>query len=134
VRTHLEFKSSLFVGDDNGANSYNPEIDGAKLADFLCEQFGALGYDTSVIEEDWGWMISLAHDKFPLWLGSSSYGEKDGWLVFIEPSKPFVRKWFSKVDTQPTVAKVASQLEQILVNKGDATSLNWWSDHDSGRK
>ncbi|MFM5949104.1 MAG: hypothetical protein ACKOPM_07730 [Novosphingobium sp.] len=134
MRTHLEFDSALFEEPEGVGNTYNPDIQGAKLAKFLSGEFKALGYSGAIIEEDWGWMIDLAKDEFPTWLGCASYSGPTGWLVFIEPSKPFVRRWLKKIDARPTVAKIADQLETILTTKGGATSLNWWSDQDSGRQ
>ena len=130
MRTHLEFQSQQLAG---GPNSINPSIHGGNLAEFLDRRFRALGYLGGVIEEDWGWMIALAHEPFKLWLGCASYDEDGEWLVFIEPSKPFVRRLFSKTDTRPQVEKVATELETIVRDAGDATGLRWWSDEESGR-
>jgi hypothetical protein len=134
MRTHLEFNASQFEEPEGVGNTYNPHIQGGKLADFLSAEFKELGYSGAIIEEDWGWMIDLAKDEFPTWLGCASYASSVGWLVFIEPSKPFVRRWFKKIDTGPVVARIADQLEAIVTTKGGATDLNWWSDQDSGRK
>lgn len=134
MRTHLEFHSVQFEEPEGVGNTYNPDIQGAKLAEFLSDEFKSLGYSGAMIEEDWGWMVELAKREFHTWLGCASYSSPAGWLVFIEPSQPFVRKWFSKVDTRPAVAKIGDQLETILRTKGGATGLNWWSDQDSGRK
>ncbi|MCC6924864.1 hypothetical protein [Novosphingobium sp.] len=134
MRTHLEFNSTLFEEPEGVGNTYNPEIQGAKLADFLSREFKALGYSGAIIEEDWGWMVDLGGEQFPTWLGCASYSSPNGWLVFIEPSQPFVRKWLKKIDTQPAVTRIAEQLETLLTTKGGATGLNWWSDQDSGRK
>lgn len=131
MRTHLEFKSARLAG---GASSINPNIYGGKLAEFLDRRFRALGYSGGVIEEDWGWMIALAGEPFKLWLGCASYDNDGEWLVFIEPSKPFVRRLFTKTDTRPAVEKVATELETIVRDAGDATELRWWSDEESGRK
>lgn len=133
MRTHLEFTAARFGGADATPNSVNEGIFGAELAEFLSEAFQAKGLRGAVIEEDWGWMVELKSDPFPVWLGCASYGEDDGWLVFIEPSKPEIRKWLKKIDTRTEVEAVAQDLEQILVNAG-ATHLVWWSDADSGRK
>ena len=131
MRTHLEFKSARLAG---GASSINPNIYGGKLAEFLDRRFRALGYSGGVIEEDWGWMIALTSEPFKLWLGCASYDNDGEWLVFIEPSKPFVRRLFSKTDTRPAVEKVATELETIVREAGDAAELRWWSDEESGRK
>ena len=132
MRTHLEFTAERFGGPDARPNSINEDILGAELAEFLSEAFQAKGMRGTVIEEDWGWMVELKSDPFDLWLGCASYGD-NGWLAFIEPSKPEIRKWLKKIDTRAEVEAVAQDLEQILVNAG-ATSLTWWSDSDSGRK
>ena len=134
MRTHVEFHAPRFEESEGTGNNYNPDIQGAKLAEFLSREFKALGYSGEIIEEDWGWMIDLAKDELHTWLGCASYESSTDWLVFIEPSKPFVRKWFKKIDARPTVDKIADQLEQILVTNGGATGLKWWSDRDSGRK
>jgi hypothetical protein len=131
MRTHLEFRSDKLAG---GANSINSDIFGANLAKFLDERFRGAGYSGGIIEEDWGWMIPLANEPFKLWLGSASYDQDGQWLVFIEPSKPYVRKWFSKTDTRAAVETVATQLEKFLRDDGGATDLRWWSDDESGRK
>lgn len=131
MRTHLEFRSTRLAG---GANGINPNIFGANLAQFLEERFTSLGYPATAVEEDWGWMIFLVNEPFKLWLGCASYDKDGEWLVFIEPSKPFVRRWFQKTDTRPAVEKVASELETILRDDGDATGLRWWTDEESGRK
>lgn len=134
MRTHLEFRSDQFDAPDSPGNSINPDIKGERLASFLSAAFSAEGYSGEVIQEDWGWMVGLGHAEFPLWLGCSSHDTPPDWLVFIEPSKPVVKKWFQKFDTLPTVEKVAAILENKLVKQGGATDLNWWSDTDSGRK
>jgi hypothetical protein len=134
MRTHLEFQSSQFNEPGGQGNTYNPEIQGGKLAAFLSEQFKSRGFTGIIIEEDWGWMVELKSQPFPVWLGCSSYGDQGSWLVFIEPSKPAIRKWFSKIDTRAEVEAIAVILEQVVVASGGATDLNWWSDQDSGRK
>jgi hypothetical protein len=131
MRTHLEFRSARLMG---GANSINPNIHGGKLAELLDRRFQSLGYSGGIIEEDWGWMILLAKEPFKLWLGCASYDEDGEWLVFIEPSKPFIRRWFRKTDTRPLVEKVATELETILRDDCEATGLRWWTDQESGRK
>jgi hypothetical protein len=125
MRTRVEFRSRRFAEPDGQGNRFNPEIQGAKLAAFLSEQFAALGYAGTVIEEDWGWMVELAAAPFPLWLGCSSLEEGAGWQVFIEPSKPVIRKLFRKIDTQDQVEKVAGELEHVLRTAGEATDLVW---------
>lgn len=138
MRTHLEFTAERFGGPDARPNG-NDTIFGAELAEFLGDAFRAKGMSGTVIEEDWGWMVELKSDPFPVWLGCASYGDGEpgvcgnDWLVFIEPSQPEIRRWFKKIDTRAEVEAVAGELETILINAG-ATNLQWWSDANSGRK
>ena len=132
MRTHLEFNADTFEYELGGDE--DPMIVAKELAEFLAEKFQGRGYPADVFAEDWGWMVSLGKQDFHLWLGCSSYGPYSQWLVFIEPSQPFKRKLFRKIDTQPAVERVAGILETVLIENGGATGLRWWSDHDSGRK
>lgn len=79
--------------------------------------------------EDWGWMVEIETREFPLWIGCANYdGAENEFQCFIEPSKPFVRKWFSKIETGPTVEKLAAALEAVLVQSGKVSEFRWLSD------
>lgn len=133
MKTHLEFQSNAFPPEPGEEDETNPGIFGKALARWLSERFKENGYATTEpIAEDWGWYVPLANDPIKLWLGCSNYGD-DSWLVFIEPSQPFIRQWLKKIDTKPVVARAADVLER-LVRESGASSMRWWSDHDSGRK
>jgi hypothetical protein len=132
MRTHLEFESKAFPPELFDSEDIDPTGFGRELAVWLTARFGELGYPAEEpILEDWGWCIPLSNEQFRLWLGCSAYG--DGWLVFIGPSKPYVCRWFRKLDTQPAVARVADSLEQLLKTTG-TISMRWWSDRESERK
>ena len=133
MQTQLEFHSPDFRDPDGQGNTYNPDIQGRTLAAYLSQKFRDRGFDGQVIEEDWGWMIELKREPFPLWLGCASHGGSEGWLVFIEPSKPIVRKWFKKFDTRAEVSVTAKILEEVVTESG-ATNLKWWSGDEPGRK
>lgn len=127
MRTHLAFRSRRFIEPDGQGNRFNPDIRGGLLAAFLSDEFRARGYAGTVIEEDWGWMVELASTPFDLWLGcASSDGQgDDAWLVFIEPSKPVIRRMFRKIDTQAEVGRIADLLESLILGPGEATVIDW---------
>jgi hypothetical protein len=52
----------------------------------------------------------------------------DGHLCFIEPSRPYVRRWLKLVSTLQIVERLASALEKIVHDSGQATDLRWWTD------
>jgi hypothetical protein len=133
MRTHLEFISTAFsrvLGEDE---EINPGRFGMKLAEFLAESLAACGYNViDKFAEDWGWRIELENHTFPLWVGCGNYEEfENGFLCFIEPSKPLLRRWLSKIDTATTVEKLASAIETALLQSGKVSSLRWWSDSET---
>ena len=86
---------------------------------------------TGIGAEDWGWRVDVENDAFPLWVGCGNYDDfENGFLCFIAPSKPFVRRWLSRIDTSPTVERLASALETALRQRGDVSRLRWWSDDE----
>ena len=132
MRTHLEFASTAFPAVPGEDHEINPGRFGKRLAEFLRDQLPRHGFTVKGLgAEDWGWMVDLDHDAFPLWIGCGNYEEfEHGFLCFIEPSKPVIRKWFSKIDTAPTVEKLATALETILRDSGKVSRLRWWTEDD----
>jgi len=84
--------------------------------------------------EDWGWMVEIENQEFPLWIGCANYDETENeFQCFIEPSKPYVRKWFSKIETGPTVEKLGAALEAVLLQSGKVSELRWLADDEVRR-
>ena len=78
--------------------------------------------------EDWGWMVELENEEFPLWIGCGhQQGEDDELLCFIEPDKPFIRRWFKKTDTRAKVNRVADALMKVLESEADIHDIRWHS-------
>ena len=106
----------------------NPDLWGKRLAEYLHEKLTQKGVKPGEIYcEDWGWGIPLPHDAFKMWLGCGHYQEyPDGYLVFIEPSKPTVRKGlFKKIDTTADVERIALLLDQILKADTEISEIRW---------
>lgn len=76
-------------------------------------------------------MVEIENAAFPLWIGCGNYEEFDnGFLCFIEPSKPYVRKRLKRISTEAVVEKLATALEAVLAASGKMTNLRWWSEHE----
>src|SRR5215467_1066330 len=99
MRTHLEFVSTSFSALPEDDGQVNPVSNGKRLAEFLSGELPRHGFAvTGMNPEDWGWRIDLEHRDFPLWVGCGGYPEyQNGFLCFIEPSRPFVRRFFRKL-------------------------------------
>ncbi len=130
MRTHLEFASTVFPPYPSEDEETNPGVHGKRLAEFLAEQLPQYGFRAAgLIAEDWGWCVMLENDAFPLWIGCANLD--DGYLCMIHPSKPVVRRWFTKVSAEDVVERLASALQTILEKSGKAERLRWWTEDDA---
>jgi hypothetical protein len=132
MKTHLEFVSTAFPPELGEDELVNHGLYGKRLADFLCEALPRHGFVvTKMSAEDWGWRIDLLNTEFPLWLGCGHYEEyENGFLCFIEPSRPFVRRLLKKISTADTVDRLAGALNVILEQSGKAQQLRWWTEDE----
>jgi hypothetical protein len=96
----------------------------------LAAELPGHGYEVErIVQDDWGRLVQIANPSFPLWIGCGRYEEyADGHLCFIEPSRPYVRRWLKLVSTLQIVERLASALEKIVHDSGQATDLRWWTD------
>ncbi len=92
MKTQAEFRSNKFPPYDGEQEEINPGC----LAEYLQKNLPHHGVKvTGIGAEDWGWMIELENDEFPLWIGCGHQdGDNDEFLCFIEPS---VRAVYQKV-------------------------------------
>lgn len=135
MRAQLEFISPHFPPYPGEDQQINPGRYGVRLAEFLAAELPAQGFTVrSLSVEDWGVRVELDHDAYPLWIGCGNYEEyENGFLCFIEPATPFVRKWFRKLPNAPTVERLATAIEAILENSGKVSGLRWWSENELRR-
>ena len=136
MRTHLEFRSPAFPATPGEDEEINPGRYGKRLASYLAAALPSLGFDVlGCNAEDWGWRIDLRNKAFPLWIGCGNYEDfEDGFLCFIEPSRPFVRRWLTKTSTAETVERLASALERALQAHGEVLSLRWWDEAEAEQR
>lgn len=133
MRTHVEFRSPDFPALPGEDEAVNPGRYGKRLASYLAAFMPSHGFDVQGLNaEDWGWRIDLRNEAFPLWIGCGNYEEyEDGFLCFIEPSRPVVRRWLKKTSTVETVERLASALEEALRAHGAVLSLRWWDEAET---
>ena len=48
---------------------------------------------------------------------------ENGFLCIVEPSKPFVRKWFKGIDTSSTIERLASAIESLFLGTSQVSQL-----------
>jgi hypothetical protein len=133
MKTHVEFRSEKFPAYPGEEDDVNPDLWGKRLAEYLQQKLKEQGLETeNIFAEDWGWTVAIRHEAFPLWIGCGRYQEyPDGYLVFIEPSKPTIRKGLlKKIDTTADVEKVATAINRILKSDSDIHDIRWWTEDD----
>ena len=130
MRTHVEFRSSAFPPEPGEDTQVNPGRWGRLLAEYLRSELTRRGLPGGPpFAEDWGWAVPLDNVAFPLWVGCGNYEEyPDGFLCFIEPRKPYVRRLLTRIDTTFRVEEVAVALEASLREHSETRDLRWWSD------
>jgi hypothetical protein len=63
-------------------------------------------------------------------IGCGQYGQQpDGFLCFIEPSRPTICRLFRKIDTSGPVSALQQSLDEILSANPAISELSW-STHD----
>ncbi|HMO79991.1 MAG TPA: hypothetical protein PKD24_04300 [Pyrinomonadaceae bacterium] len=110
----------------------NPGIWGKRLAEFISAGLRSRGIAAREPgAEDWGWMVEIENEAFPLWIGCANYEEyPDGFLCFVEPSKPFVRRFFRKIPTEAQVQAVTQALDSLLSSEPSIRDIRWWTEEE----
>ena len=127
IKTHVEFRSDRFPPIEGEEKLVNPNLWGKRLADFLREGLQSQGFETKEpIAEDWGWVVPVVNRAFPLWIGCGRYQEyDDGFLCFIQPHKPFVWRFFKRVDTRDRIAVLKEAMDRVLSEQEGVRSKRW---------
>jgi hypothetical protein len=65
-----------------------------------------------------------------MWIGCGHYQEyPNGYLVFVQPSKPLIRKGlFKKIDTTTDVERVTKAIDEILNADPEIRDFKWWDE------
>jgi hypothetical protein len=131
MKTHVAFRSDRFASHAGEEDVVNPGLYGKRLAEFLVRELKPKGFQPSEpIAEDWGWVIPIKNDGFRLWIGCGHYEEHpDGFLCFIEPHKPAIRKFpfLRKIDTSKRVGELQQAIDEILAAEPSIREKRWWT-------
>ncbi len=68
------------------------------------------------------------NEKFRLWIGCCRYQEyPDGFLCFIEPHQPFIRKLLARIDTTQTIEALQRAMDKLLTEDAGIRAKRWWT-------
>jgi len=129
--THVEFRTDLFPAYPGEEEETNPGANGKRLAEFLGAAVGKAGFGASEpIPEDWGWCLKIKNEGFALWIGCGVYAEyPDGFLCFIEPHEPSIRRFLKRIDTRGPVESLQRAIDKALREEPGIRDVRWWT-HD----
>lgn len=132
VLTHVEFRCDLFAPHEGEDKQINPGVYGKRLAAFIRDGLRNEGFEASDPRaEDWGWVVSITDPQFSLWIGCANYQEyPDGFLCFIEPHEPSIRKLLKKVDARERVSALQAALDRVLTEEVGIRFKRWWTYDD----
>lgn len=142
----VEFRSAAFPKYPNeDAELVNANLWGKRLAEFIRDHLPKHGIATQdILCEDWGWLVQVKNDGFPLWIGcgvmdgpdsddedgvSSPHGSAgDGiteFRVFVEAEPGLVQRWLKQVDTKPAIQRVLDGLRRMISSSPDIHDVKW---------
>jgi hypothetical protein len=131
MKTHVEFCSDAFPPYEGEEDEISPGRYGKRLAEFLCQSLKEKGFEPlKPIAEDWGWVVPLKNDGFRLWIGCGNYDEypDNGFLCFIEPHKPRIRRWLLwTVDSSARIAALQEAIDQVFSANPAVQDKKWWT-------
>ena len=129
MQTHVEFRSALFSPYEGEETNVNPGMWGKRLAEFIRDGLRTKGIEAEEpFLEDWGWVVTAAREPFHLWIGCGHYQKyADGYICFIEPHSPYVRKFLSKIETGEHLMSLHRALDEVLSQCADIRSKRWWT-------
>ena len=130
MQTEYMFESSSFAPrpeelDEENDDYINPGAFALELADYLVEGLKAEGIEINFrCQEDWGHWMEVEHDGgFTLAIGCSNIEDEITHRFFIEPRKPYIRKFFKKIHVEPQVEQLKDTLLGILESGGKAQNI-----------
>lgn len=131
MKTHVEFRSTAFPSYDGEDDEINPGRYGKRVAELLVRELKQKGFQPlEPIAEDWGWVVPITNEHFPLWIGCSNDEEhSDGFLCFIEPHRPTLRRFpfLRMIDTTARVTALQQAIDEVLSAEPAITNKHWWS-------
>lgn len=126
MQTQVEFKSRAFPKyADEDEEIINETRWGKRLAEYIRDHLPAHGVPTEgILCEDWGWLVYVKNDAYPLWIGCGPVDDFDDatprsgdlieFAVFVVAEPKLLQRLFKKVDTGPGIAKVTDALRAMM--------------------
>jgi hypothetical protein len=139
MQTRVEFKSRAFPKyPDEDEETVNETRWGKRLAEYVRDQLPTYGIPTEgILCEDWGWLVNIKNDEFPLWIGCGPVDDFDEdppgsdelieFALFVAAEPKLLQRLFKKIDTRPAVEKVTAGLRAMVAAAPEFENPEWSS-------
>lgn len=134
IKTFVEFRNPVWKPTVAEMEAGINEVTawGKYVADFLVTHLKALGFDIiNSYQEDWGYEIAVSFSHVILYIGCGHNEEyQDGFLVMINPTEPYIRKWFKKIDIHTYQIELTQAIDKTLKQNQDIYDIKWWTEKE----
>jgi len=127
MKTFVRFRSSSFPAYPGEEDEINPGLWGRRLAEYLSKGLVERGLSPGeIVLEDWGCLVPVVADgeEMAVCCGHQD-GDDDEFIVFTDPGRPFVRRWFRRVDVSQPLARLTEAIAYILARDPDVRDVEW---------
>lgn len=137
MQTRVEFKSRAFPKYPNEDEEIVNETRwGKRLAEYVRDNLPEHGVPTAdILCEDWGWLVSIKNDSYPLWIGCGPVDDSDDgepgsyglieFALFVVAEPTLLQRIFKKVDTTPGILRVTEALRAMMAASPHFESPVW---------
>lgn len=118
MRTDIKIYSNSFSPYENEEQEINPGRFGKRLAEFLKTELETKGIEVAEIyPTDYAYELRIEKFNFKIYVIAGNIdGEKEHFLISIEPKKKYIRKLFKKIPTEEKVSIVYETILNICKN------------------
>lgn len=149
MKRRVEFKSTAFPKyEREDEETVNAHCWGKRLAEYVQATLPSYGVQTEdILCEDWGWLVHVKHEAYPLWIGCGVMDESDAdeeesefpteqrvtngltdFVLFVEAEPGFFASLFKRVDTKPAVEPVLRGIEAMMAAEPEKFIFPVWEE------
>lgn len=127
MKTFVRFRSSQFPAYTGEEESINPGLWGRRLAEHLAMRLAERGINPGqIVLEDWGCLLPVDVDGHALEICCGHQdGDEDEFLIFTNPDRPVIRRWFRRVDVTQPLMRLTGALADILDTDPEVRNVEW---------
>lgn len=127
MKTFVRFRSSKFPAYPGEEEQINPGLWGRRLAEHLAACLADVDISPGeIVLEDWGCYLPVIVDGQAIGVCCGHQdGDDDEFVVFTDPDRPFIRRWFRRVDVSLPLARLTGAIADILDKDPEVLEVEW---------